>query len=490
MTGWVWLLLTCGAALGACSWRDSVLTVHTDGAGPGPTIQPTIQQTCHPVPGAPAAVAPVPTPAQAGFQRIELTALLHFGLDTFDGTEYGSPAADTPSLFNPGNLDARAWVAALKDAGFGQARLVVKHTTGFCLWPSAYTDYSVKNSPWKNGQGDVVREFTDAMHAAGMRVALYLSPLDDHYPSSAAGYETYFRNQLTELLTNYGPVYEVEFSGYQAPTALDWAGIAQLAHKLQPDVLVDMGPEIATTGADIRWVGNENGQASRTTSSIASVPNGGPSRAWYPPEAPVSDRGLNTWFWHPNNSVMSLSALQSIYFTSVGMNTTLVLNVPPDTAGQLDAPDLDLLRAFGGWATGLYATNLARGQPASADTTWAVPGFEAAKAVDGDLCTYWAAAAGKTAGRLQVTPPAPVTFTTISVREPIELGERVTGYHVEIEQNGTWNTQPTDTTGATVAGTVIGERQLWRFPPTTADAVALVIDAAKDVPAIAELGVY
>ena len=158
------------------------------------------------------------------------------------------PPLDTPSLFNPTNLDASEWVAALKAAGFRQAKLVVKHTTGFCLWPSAYTDYSVKNSPWKNGQGDVVRDFTDAMHAAGMSVAFYLSPLDDHYPSSSADYETYFRNQLTELLTNYGPVYEIEFNGYQAPTALDWAGIVQLAHRLQPEVLVYTGAEIAADG--------------------------------------------------------------------------------------------------------------------------------------------------------------------------------------------------------------------------------------------------
>ena len=297
--------------------------------------------------GAPSGVAPLPTPAQVALQRAELTAYLHFGLNTFDGTEYGDPAIDMPSLFNPTDLDASEWVAALKDAGFRQAELVVKHATGFCLWPSAYTDYSVKNSPWKNGQGDVVRDFTDAMHAAGMRVAFYLSPHDDHYPSSSADYETYFRNQLTELLTNYGPVYELEFVGYQAPTSLDWAGIIALAHRLQPGVLVYLGPEIAGAGADLRYLGDQSGQSSRTTSSIGDVPNGGPSHVWYPALGPVSDRGLNTWFWHPNNSVILLANLQSIYFTTVGMNTTLILNVPPATTGQFDTPDLNLLGQFG-----------------------------------------------------------------------------------------------------------------------------------------------
>jgi len=255
-------------------------------------------------------------------------------------------------------------------------------------------------------------------------------------------------------------------------------------------VLVYMGPKIAATGADLRYDGDQGGLSSRATSSIADVPNGGPSHAWYPALGPASDRGLNTWFWHPNNSVISLSNLQSIYFTTVGMNTTLILNVPPATTGQFDTPDLALLGQFGTWYRSLYATNLIQGQPISADSIWASRGFEAGKAVDGDLCTYWAAAAGQTTARLEVAAPAPVTFSLISIREPLELGERTTSYHVEIEQNGTWNKSPTDVTGAIVAGTVIGQRQLWQLPPTTADAVALVIDAAKDVPAIAELGLY
>ena len=185
-----------------------------------------------------------------------------------------------------------------------------------------------------------------------------------------------------------------------------------------------------------------------------------------------------------------MANLQSIYFTTVGMNTTLILNVPPATTGQLDTPDLTLLGQFGTWYRSLYATNLAKSQPISADSTWSTRGFEAAKAVDGDLCTYWVAAAGTTTARLEITPSAAVTFSVISIREPIELGERTSSYHLEIEQNGTWNKSPTDVTGTIVAGTVIGQRQLWQLPPTTADAVALVIDAARDVPAIAELGLY
>jgi len=227
----------------------------------------------------PGGVAPIPTLQQIAYQRSELTAYLHFGLQTFDGTEYGD-ASDTPSLFNPTDLNATQWVNTLKASGFRQATLFAKHSTGFCLWPSAYTDYSVKNSPWKNGQGDVVKEFTEAMHLAGMRVALALSPWDAHYPSSSASYEAFFRNQLTELLTQYGPVYEILLEGFNAPKSLDWIGIVQLAHQLQPDVLVWMGPEIATTGADLRWIGNQTGQSSRSTTNGGAVPHGGPAGLW------------------------------------------------------------------------------------------------------------------------------------------------------------------------------------------------------------------
>ena len=491
----LWLLPLGVLALGACRWRDSLLTVNGGtGAGGDAAVSvdagssPSIQ-SCPSVPGAPPVVAPLPTPAQVAYQRTELTAYVHFGLNTFNGDEGSDPPKDKVSLFNPDNLDANEWVTELRNAGFGQATLVAKTSTGFCLWPSQYTEFSVKNSPWRNGQGDVVKEFTDAMHAAGMRVGLYVAPLDDNYPSSSPSYETYLKNQLTELLTNYGPIYEIAFPGSQAQMSVDWSAIALHAHQLQPNVLLFMGPEIAGPGADIRYLGNQVGQANRQTSSVGSL-NGGLSSIWYPAESPVSDRGPNTWFWHPNNSVISLSNLQSIYFTVVGMNATLIVNVPPATTGQFDTPDVDLLRQFGAWYTSLYQTNLVHGQTVTADSTWGNSGFEAAKVLDGDPCTYWAAGSGKTSARLEVTPAAAITFNTISIREPIELGERVTAYHIEIKQNGRWNKNPTDVSNAAIAGTVIGQRQLWQLGSTTADAIALVIDSAKDVPAIAEFGVY
>ena len=464
---------------------DALFEGGQEAGGPPPV---TIQ-SCPAKDGAPAGVGSLPTPSQAAYQRSELMAYIHLGLETFDGTEQGDSSKDVAALFNPTNVDATQWVNVFKDAGFRDVMLTAKHGTGFCLWPSAYTDFSVKNSPWKSGQGDVVKEFTDAMHLAGMGVGLYLSPWDQHYPSSNPNYETYFRNLLTELLTNYGAVNQIQFDGLYAPKSVDWAGIARLAKQLQPNILVWMGPEIATTGVDVRWIGNQSGQSSRSTSSIADVPNSGPTNAWYPAEAPVSVRMTN-WFWHANESLMSLKSLQATYLDTVGMNATLRLNIPPSTTGQFDATDVGLLQDFGTWYASLFKTNLVKGLPVTADSTWAEPEFDAARVVDGDLCTYWAASSGKKSGRIDVTPATALTFSFISIREPIELGERTTSYHVELKQNGAWNKTPTDASGTQIQGTVIGQRQLWQLNPTTAEAVALVIDSAKDVPAIAEFGLY
>jgi alpha-L-fucosidase len=327
------------------------------------------------------------------------------------------------------------------------------------------------------------------MRAAGMRIGYYLSPADQHFPDSSPDYDAFFKSQLTELLTNYGPVHEIYLTGDRSLTSLDWKGMAVLAKQLQPNILVWIGPENATTGADIRYVGNQSGRASRTTSSIANVPNGGPADVWYPADAPLSDRG-SSWFWHPDGTVISLDSLKTSYLNTVGMNATLILNVPPSTTGQFDTADVSLLQQFGTWYSSLYKTNLLRNQTVTGDSTWASAGFDASNAIDDDVCTYWAAASGKTTARLEVTPASPITFQIISIREPIELGERSTRYHVEFKQNGSWNTAPTDASGAQIQGTVIGERQLWQLNSTTAEAVALVVDSARDVPAIAEFGAY
>ncbi|HZL17158.1 MAG TPA: alpha-L-fucosidase, partial [Polyangia bacterium] len=469
--------------------------------------------------GGPPAVTPVPSPEQASYQHTELTAFIHFSLATFDGTEQGNPS-DKPTVFAPTNLTqdtVNSWVSQLKAAGFGQAMLTTKHSIGFCLWPSKSTNdcnqYSVAQSNWMNGGGDVVKMWTDAMHAADMRVAIYLAPWDQHFPSSTTGYQSYLESQITDLLTNYGPIYEIEFDGFNAPgsdgtpATVDWSNVLKLARQLQPHILIWAGPEVSQLASaanppvfpDLQWIGNENGMASRTTSSLdlsncARLANGTlvGKNLWCAWETNVSDRlpDGDHWFWHTQDTPMPLSEMQSIYFTSVGMNSTLIFNVPPSNTGAFDPKDVTLLQQFGSWYTSLYQTDVLKGQPTTADSTWSAAGFDGSKAVDDNVCTYWAAAAGKTTGRLEVDPPTPVTFSTLSIREPIELGERSTAYHVEIKQNGTWNTAPKDKSGNQIKGTVIGQRQLWQLNQTSADAVAVVIDSARGVPSIAELSAY
>ncbi|HEX7671276.1 MAG TPA: alpha-L-fucosidase, partial [Polyangiaceae bacterium] len=448
-------------------------------------------QSCPSLPGAPTGTPPLPSAAQLSYQRTEMTAFIHYGLATYDGSEQGSPS-DSPSIFNPSNLNATSvgqWVSSLKAAGFGQAMLVTKHSVGFTLWPSKYTDYSVKSSPWMNGKGDVVQLFTDATHTSGMRTAIYLSPWDQKYPSSKSDYITYFKNQITEVLS-YGPAYEFEFDGANSGTlgVFDWKAVFQFVKQAQPNILIWAGPEIARLATpDLQWIGNEEGRASRTTSSLDTTNCGG-GATWCPYECNTSSHGQ--WFWHPGSSPMALSDMQKVFFQTVGMNCTLIFNVPPSQTGEFDPKDLALLQQFGSWYSGLYKTNFLKGQPATADSTWSAAGFEAAKATDDDLCTHWAAASGKTSAQLTVTPASPITVNLISIREAIELGERVTKYHVEIQENGTWNTAPTDQSGNKIQGTVIGNRQLWQLSGTPAQAVRLVVDSARDSAAIAEFSVY
>jgi alpha-L-fucosidase len=461
-------------------------------AGTGGTPGTGGIQACPSLPGAPAGTAPLPTAAQLAYQRMEMNAFLHYSLATYDGSEQGSPN-DSPSIFNPSNLNATSvakWVTSLKEAGFRQALLVAKHSVGFALWPSKYTDYSVKASPWMNGQGDVVKLFSDAMYANDMRPGYYLAPWDQKYPSTKSDYETYLKNQAAELLA-YGPMYEIWFDGANSSqySGVNWKTVFQAIHQSQPNLLIWAGPEMGQAGAipDLQWIGSETGFAKRSTSSLDTTNCGG-TKTWCPYECDVSSHA--SWFWHSDSDIISVAHMQDIYFQSVGMNCTLLFNVPPSKTGEFSPADLSLLQQFAQWYAALYKTNFAKGQSATADSTWAAAGFEASKAVDDDICSYWAAASGKTSGRLEVALPSSTTANVISIREAIELGERVKTYHVELKQNGTWNTSPTDKSGAKIQGTVIGNRQLWQLGGVKADAVALVIDSAKDAPAIAEFDVY
>lgn len=434
----------------------------------------------------PDAVAPVPSPAQVAWQTQEMAAFLHFGMNTFTNKEQGD-GSESPTLFNPTAFDARQWITALRNGGFRQALLTAKHHDGFCLWPTKCTTYSVAASPFQGGQGDVVRQFVDAAHEGDVRVAFALSPLDRHDPSyGTPAYLQVFECQLTELLTNYGAVDEIWL--WQAPGAptFDWAAIRDFVRGLQPQTLVEFSNAAPMPTSDVRSIGLSSPVTApppTDQSSVQSFGGGAGTAAYIPAEAVYSIRP--SWFWHAaeDGQVKTVDQLVDIYFDSVGRNSLLRLNVPPDARGLLADVDVAALNQLGPAIAALYRTNVAAGQAASADSVFEdLPPYRAASAVDGRRETFWAAEAGQTTARLEIDLGGSRSFDLISIQEPIALGERTTQHHVDARANDVWMTIAT--------GTAIGQRKLHRMSPVTADRVALVITEARGAPAISELGVY
>jgi alpha-L-fucosidase len=428
----------------------------------------------------PVGVAPLPSPDQLAWQTQELGAFVHFGMNTFTNKET-SDGTDPATVFNPGSLDAGQWMTTLQNAGFRQAMLTAKPDDGFCLWPSRCTTYSVAASSWRGGAGDVVAEFVNAAHAANIRVGLALSPLDFHEPSSGTpAYQAFLECQLTELLTNYGAIDEIWLWRDPGAPDLDWAALHDLAHRLQPHTLVDVGNIAASTGADLRSV---PGQPTDQTSVQPDPANSAGSPIWYPPEAVSSIRP--SWYWHAteDTQVKTLSELMTTYVDSVGHNSLMRLDVPPNTQGLFADPDVAVLNQLGAALSDLYRTNVAAGRPVTADSVFDnAPVHAAAMIVDGKLDTYWAAAQGTTSARLEVDLGGEQTFNVVNLQEPIALGERTTEHHLEAEVNGVWTTIAT--------GTTIGERQLYLVGTVTATRIALAITKTRGAPAIAEIGVY
>lgn len=422
---------------------------------------------------------PVPSPQQLEWQRHEFIAFAHFGMNTFTDREWGEGKEDE-KLFNPTDFDARQWAAALGDAGIKLLILTAKHHDGFCLWPSRLTEHCVRNSPWRNGQGDVVREMVNAMREKSIRIGLYLSPWDRNQPSygDSPKYNQYFCGQLRELLGHYGPVHEVWFDGAcgEGPNGkkqeYDWPAFYSVVRELQPKAL------IAICGPDIRWVGNESGVAREDESSVVTRDG---LLAWHPAECDVSIRP--GWFYHPaeDSKVKPLATLVDIYFKSVGRNSVLLLNIPPDRRGRIADPDVARLKEFGAFVNDLYALDFARSATLSASSRRDASATEA-RVIDHNLDTCWSPADGATSGYVEFDLGQPRTFNVARIQENIALGERVQEYHVAIFDGQNWRT--------VTSGHVIGHKQLRRFPAVTAQRVRLVIDRSAASPALAEFGLH
>ncbi len=451
----------------------------------------------------PKPLLPVPSPPQLSWQRGELSMFLHFGVNTFTDREWGDGKED-PKIFNPIRLEARQWVRAAKAAGFRLVILTAKHHDGFCLWPSKYTEHSVKNSPWRGGKGDVVRELADACREAGVKLGLYLSPWDRHEGSygDSPRYNEYYQNQLTELLTQYGPIAEVWFDGAcgEGPNGkrqeYDWKSYHALVRRLQPAAVI-----FSDAGPDVRWIGNEKGIAGDpcwATVDPMKVPFPGTGGAdvqvalqhgdpggsvWRPGESDVSIRP--GWFWHrkEDDRVRSVDSLVDLYFKSVGRNSLLLLNVPPNDQGLLSEVDVKRLLEFRSQLDAMFKTDLAAGKKATASNIRGRnPAFGPGEALDGDPDTYWATDDDVTAGWIEVDLGAPVMFNIVSAQESIALGQRVEAHHLDYWDGNEWRT--------VVKCTTIGHKRLERFNAVTARRVRLVIDKSRACPTIASFSLY
>jgi alpha-L-fucosidase len=446
-----------------------------------------------------------PTRQQLAWQQSEMTMFIHFGVNTFTDREWGEGTED-PRIFNPTQLDAGQWVQTAKEAGFRYVILTAKHHDGFCLWQSRHTEHSVKNSPWKNGKGDVVREFANACHAAKLKVGIYLSPWDRHEPSygDSPAYNRYYVNQLTELLTDYGEIAEVWLDGAngEGPNGkrqvYDFEAFRETIRKLQPDAVIFSPIEMTP---DIRWIGNEDGIAGDPCWSTfdpaqflalsqkegwspkvqAALESGYPDGThWMPGESDVSIRP--GWFWHAaeNEKVKSLERLMNIYFQSVGRNSLLLLNVPPDTRGLFAAPDVQRLREFRRELDRIFRDNLAKRAKITASST--AGGARITHLVDDNLKTFWSPAEGDGTAAVEMEWSAPVTFNIAEAKEFIAEGQRVEAYRIERMEGGEWKT--------VVTGTTIGHRKLDRFEKVSASRVRWLFERCKALPMIQTLGIY
>jgi alpha-L-fucosidase len=447
--------------------------------------------------GESAAIEPnpvVPAPRQLAYQQQEMIAFAHFTVNTFTDMEWGD-GTESPQIFNPSALDARQWARTCREAGLKTLILTAKHHDGFCLWPSQYTEHSVKNSPWRNGQGDLVKEVSDACRAEGIKFGVYLSPWDRHEPSYGTdAYNDFYKNQLRELLTNYGEISEVWLDGAKGENAkdmeYDFEGYWALVRDLQPKAVL-----FSDAGPDVRWVGNEHGFAGETnwsmmdrsrvkigTSETQYLNTGDPHGPdWVTAECDVSIRP--GWFYHPkeDDKVKSLDQLLDIYYKSVGRNGVLLLNIPPDRRGLFHENDVQRLREFRAVLDETFQTNLATGKAATASSTHN-RSHSPGKLTDGDPTTFWAAAMTDTTASVEIDLGGPQTFDRALLAEPIELGQRVAKFTFEAWIDNGWK--------PVAEGTTIGYKRLLRFAPIRTNKVRLTILEANNSPLISEIGLF
>ncbi|MGQ1891654.1 alpha-L-fucosidase [Thermophagus sp. OGC60D27] len=454
----------------------------------------------------PEAVGPTPSENQLRWQKMEYYAFIHFSLNTYTNQSWGYGDEDI-NLFNPEKLDTRQWARICKEAGMKGIILTAKHHSGFCLWPSEYTEYSVKNTPWKDGNGDVVSELADACKEFDLKLGIYISPWDRNHPDyGRPEYITYFRNQIREVLTNYGDIFEIWFDGANGGTGYyggadenrkidrttyyDWQPTYKMIRELQPNIVIwnDGGDR-----ADLRWVGTEAGYVGETNWSLLNdtgevtwdmlhhgLEDG---NAWVPAEVNTSIRP--EWFYHPGEDakVKSVPELMETYYNSIGRNATLLLNFPIMPNGLIHPNDEKAALEFAKAVKEAFAVNLTDESSAGATN---IRGnackFNASKAIDNDTETYWATDDTITKASLTVDFGEPTTFNRFVAQEYIRLGQRVKAFSIEAMMDGNWK--------EIASATTIGYKRILRFPTVTATQLRFNIKDSKSCPVISNIGVY
>ncbi len=459
-----------------------------------------------------------PTARQVAWQNDEVSAFVHFGMNTFTDREWGDGAED-PGQFNPTQLDCRQWVRAAKEAGISRMILTAKHHDGFCLWPSKYTEHCVRNCPWKNGKGDVVGEFVGACREGGMHFGIYISPWDRHEPTygESPKYNQYFLNQLEEVLTTYPGIQEVWFDGAcaEGPNGkrqeYDWRAYWKLIRRLAPDAV------ISVRGPDVRWCGNEAGVSRQSEWSVIPMPGDGKpwqssdmalsgytrdifggdlgsrdmlmrsrqegmTLAWYPAQVNTSIRP--GWFYHENEDdrVRSLADLLQVYYGSVGGNAQFLLNIPPDRRGLFHENDVHRLTQFGQVLRATFSQDLADGAEATLEVEGGVPIHDEATLFDNDPNTFLTTSDNPQSVALVLKLPTPRRVNGLLLREHIASGQRVEAFDVEAHSEGVWR--------PLAGGSVIGHKRLVRFPDVTLSKLRVRFTSFRVRPALASLGLF
>jgi alpha-L-fucosidase len=457
----------------------------------------------------PKPLPPLPSAAQLAWHEMETNAFVHFTTNTFTGLEWGN-GDESESIFNPTQLDAGQWASTLKETGFKTLILTCKHHDGFCLWPGKYTEHSIKNSPYKNGKGDIVREASDACKKYGLKFGIYLSPWDrNHAEYGRPAYIEYYRNQLKELFTNYGPIVEMWFDGanggngyyggaretrkINGATYYDWPATLSLVRSMQPNVVF-----FSDAGPGVRWVGNEKGLAGETNWNTISTDTlfagkagiehllntGSPDgNKWIPAEVDVSIRP--GWFYHSaeDSLVKTPEKLFEIYLTSVGRGSTLLLNIPPDQRGLFHENDVKALKGFRELINKEFAVNLALKSKVTASSYRGKSKvFSASNITDGNKNTYWTTNDELTTGSFEISLGKSFLVKYILLQEYIKLGQRVKTFTAEVWKDNTWQKVATVST--------IGYKRILKIDPVITNKIRVSITASKACPVISNVEVY